>query len=262
MDTVIELEIGPGPDPGSYVVEVLRSVGGGEPTSTFTLDVEELLDRRPQLEDSVLSSSVAARRIMPATEVAIQGVGRRLFDAVFSGDVEAAYRTSLAVASGRGKGVQVVLRLTAPGLAALPWEALYDPETDTYLCRKEPLVRQVPAPYSPPALAVDPPLRVLGMVSSPRGLPQLDVEHERELLEEALRPHLDAGRVRIDWIDRVTWPRVHDKLLEREWHVLHFIGHGTYDSETDEGLLAFEGHDGRADYVTASSLADLLDAVT
>jgi len=155
--------------------------------------------------------------------------------------------------------VQIVLRLTAPGLAVLPWEALFDTELGTYLCRKEPLARHVAAPYSPPALAVEPPLRVLGIISSPRGLPPLDVEGERELLEEALRPHPDAGRVRIDWIDQVTWPRVHDKLLEREWHVLHFIGHGTYDTESDEGVLAFVGRDGRADYVSASSLADLLD---
>ena len=258
MDAVMELEIRTGPEPGTYLVEVLRSVGGGEPKATFELDLEELLDRRPALEDSVLSSSVAARRIMSTTEAAIQGVGRQLFDAVFRDDVNTAYRTSLAVASDRGSGVQIVLRLTAPGLAALPWEALFDSETGTYLCRKEPLVRYVPAPYSPPALAVTPPLRVLAMISSPRGLPPLDVEGEKELLEKALRPHLDAGRVRIDWVDEVTWASVHDKLLEREWHVLHFIGHGTYDSETDEGVLAFVGRDGRADYVAASSLADLL----
>ncbi|MGW4928903.1 CHAT domain-containing protein [Agromyces sp. NPDC004153] len=258
MDAVMELEIRTGPEPGTYLVEVLHSVGGGEPKATFELDLEELLDRRPALEDSVLSSSVAARRIMSTTEAAIQGVGRQLFDAVFRDDVGTAYRTSLAVASDRGSGVQIVLRLTAPGLAALPWEALFDSETGTYLCRKEPLVRYVPAPYSPPALAVTPPLRVLAMISSPRGLPPLDVEGEKELLEKALRPHLDAGRVRIDWVDEVTWASVHDKLLEREWHVLHFIGHGTYDSETDEGVLAFVGRDGRADYVAASSLADLL----
>ena len=170
MDTAIELEIGGGPEPGTYVVRVLRSVGGGEPTTTFRLDVDGLLDRRAAIEDSVLSSSVAARRLLSPTEAAIQGVGRLLFDSVFTGDVNAAYRTSLAVASDRGKGVQIVLRLTAPGLAALPWEALFDAETGTYLCRKEPLVRRVAAPYSPPALAVDPPLRILGMISSPRGL--------------------------------------------------------------------------------------------
>lgn len=258
MDTAMELEIGPGTEPGTYHVQVLRSVGGGEPTVTFRLDVDDLLERRSTLEDSVLSSSVAARRIVSTTEAAIQAVGRQLFDAVFDGEVSTAYRTSLAVASDRGKGVRIVLRLTAPELAALPWEALYDSETGTYLCRKEPLVRHVPAPYSPDTLELVPPLRVLAMISSPRGLPPLDIEAEKALLEEALGPHLEAGRVKIDWIDHVTWPRVHERLLEREWHVLHFIGHGTYDAQTDEGVLAFVGRDGRADYVTASALADLL----
>ena len=41
--------------------------------------------------------------------------------------------------------------------------------------------------------------------------------------------------------------------------MLHFIGHGGYDTETDEGVLAFVGRNGRADYVPASRLADLLD---
>ena len=258
MDTVMELEIGPGPEPGTYVSRVLRSIGGGEPSETFRLDVDELLRRRRDLEASVLLSSVSARRIMSDTEADLQAVGRELFEAAFAGDVYAAYRTSEAVASERGSGVQVALRLSAPGLSALPWEALYDPATETYLCRKEPLVRRVPAPHAPAPLAIDLPLRVLAMVSSPRGLPPLDVEHERELLEEALRPHLDAGRVRIEWLEPVTWSGVHDKLLEQEWHVLHFIGHGTYDLDTDEGVLAFVGRDGRPDYVAASALADLL----
>jgi hypothetical protein len=98
------------------------------------------------------------------------------------------------------------------------------------------------------------------MISSPRGLPTLDVELERERLEEALKPHMSThGRVELQWLDEVSWDGLHDKLLERAWHVLHFIGHGTYDTDTDEGVLAFVGRDGRADYVSASSLADLLD---
>ena len=259
MDTSIELEIGPGPEPGTYVVRVLRSVGGGEPVEMITLDVDELVSQRPHVEASILSSSVSTRRIMSDTEAAVQGVGVRLFDATFTGDIRTAYRTSAAVAAERGKGVQIALRLDAPGLAALPWEALFDSETQAYLCLKEPLVRHVPAPFSPPALTVTPPLKVLGMISSPAGLPALDVEAERGRLEEALRPHLDSGRVELHWLDDVSWTGVHDKLLEEEWHVLHFIGHGGYDTETDEGVLAFVGRNGRADYVPASRLADLLD---
>ena len=254
----MELEIGPGPDPGSFVVRVLQSVGGGEPSETFHLDLDDLLQRRPQLEANVLLSSVAARRVMSDSEASIQDVGRRLFESAFTGSVASAYRTSMAVASERGESVQIALRLTAPGLAALPWEALYDPETQRYLCRKDPLVRNVPAPDSP-RLQITAPLRVLGMISSPRGLPMLDVELERERLEEALKPHIDDGRVELQWLDEVSWDGLHDKLLERAWHVLHFIGHGTYDTDTDEGVLAFVGRDGRADYVSASALADLLD---
>ena len=37
LDAVMELEIGPGADPDSYVVRVLHSVGAGEPSETFTL---------------------------------------------------------------------------------------------------------------------------------------------------------------------------------------------------------------------------------
>ncbi|TYL53372.1 CHAT domain-containing protein [Agromyces mariniharenae] len=259
MDTVMELEIGPGPEPDSYVVRVLRSVGGGEPTETITLDLDDLVNRRPHVEASVLASSVTARRVMSESETAIQDVGRRLFDSAFAGSVATAYRTSMAVASERGESVQIALSLTAPGLAALPWETLYDSETQRYLCRKEPLVRKVPAPYSTEPLTLTPPLRVLAMISSPRGLPTLDIDDERTRLESALKPHLETGRVELQWLEDASWEGIHAKLLERRWHVLHFIGHGAYDTDTDEGVLAFVGRDGRADYVTASALADLLD---
>ena len=69
------------------------------------------------------------------------------------------YRASLGVAQQRGTRLRVVLRLAAPELAALPWEMLFDPETETYLCRHEPLVRRhVPAPYTPDPLEVRAPL--------------------------------------------------------------------------------------------------------
>ena len=102
MDTVMELEIGPGAEPGSYVVHVLRSVGGGEPTETVTLDLDDLVNRRPHLEASVLSSSVTARRVMSDTEAALQDVGRRLFDSAFTGDV-ASTRSGGATWSAAGE---------------------------------------------------------------------------------------------------------------------------------------------------------------
>jgi len=255
----MELAIDPGPEPGTYAVRVLRSLSGDQPSGTIELDVDALVASVPGLEASVLASSVSSRRVMTERETAVQAVGAGLFGAVFSGPVESAYRASAAVAAERGRSLQLALRLNAPGLAAIPWETLFDPASGAYLSRKEPIVRWVPGPHDPEPTGLDPPLRILGMIAAPRGLPVLDVEAEQRRLEEALRPQIDAGRVELTWLAEASWHGIQDELLAHPWHVLHFVGHGGYDVATDEGLLALVGGDGRADYVSASRLADLLD---
>jgi hypothetical protein len=258
MDSVMEIEIGPAGVAGRFTVRVLRSVGAREPTTSCALDVEGLLAQRHGLEDSILASSIAARRVTPAHESSLEAVGTLLFDAVFAGQVREAYRTSVAVAENRGEGVRLLLRLTAPGLAALPWEALYDREERIYLCRKEPLLRQIGTTPSTPTLPLEPPLRVLALIASPSTLPSLDVAGERARLEEALGEQVDTGWIHLEWLLDASWQRLHEKLLDESWHVLHFIGHGAFDHTRDEGVLAFVGPDGRADLINASSFADLL----
>jgi CHAT domain len=258
MDTVIELEIGRGHTSGTFVVHVLRSPSGSEPSATVILDVDQMIAGLPQLESSIIASSVNVRRLMTTGESAVQTIGARLFDAVFTGKVGEAYRASAAVAAQQGLLPQVTLRLTAPSLAALPWEALFDSEAGRYISRKEPLVRRVSAPYTADPVVVTPPLRILGMVSAPRGLQMLDVESEKERLRYALREHLAEGQVELTWLDDVTWGGIQNQLLREPWHVLHFVGHGGYDIQADEGLVALVGRDGQPDFVPASKLADLL----
>jgi outer membrane protein assembly factor BamB len=257
MNGDIELEIGAGSSAGSYSVRVIHAAAGGEPTGALELDVNEVLARRELLETTLLASAVA-RRSVPAAEQPVREVGQQLFQALFSGPVYGMYRASLGMAQQQGKRLRVVLRLTAPELAALPWETLFDPEIDAYLCRQEPLVRHVPAPYTADPVEVRPPLRILGLVSSPRGLPLLDVEAEKDHLAKALAEPMAEGLVEVVWIPEATWEGVHAQLLAGEWHVLHFVGHGDYDVRTDEGFLALVGADGRADLVDARRLADLL----
>jgi hypothetical protein len=259
VKAVLELEIAPGSRSGSYVARVVRSAGAGQPTEEFDLDVAAILGDRPRMESTVLASSVRSRRLMSPEESVIQGLGTGLFRTVFGGAVGGAYRTSAAVAAERGGNLQLVLRLTAPELAALPWETLFDTETGRYLSRREPLIRRVPGGVAPEATAFAPPLRILGMVASPDGLQPLDVGAEKNRLEAALRAHLDDGRVELTWLEEASWSGLHARLLQEPWHVVHFIGHGGYDFDTDEGVLALVGRDRRPDYVTANRLADLLD---
>lgn len=255
----IELEIGAADgEPGVFKVRVLHSVGGGQPWGRLVLDAEGILGRRDDLERAVLSSAVQRRGAVSAAERPVREVGQQLFEALFTGQVYGAYRASLGAVQQSGKRLRVVIRLTAPELAALPWEAMFDPETGAYLCRTEPLVRRVDAPYTPDPLVVHPPLQILGLVAAPRGLPSLDADAEQLNLEKALAKPLAAGLVKLTWAPDASWETIHDLMLDGTWHILHFIGHGFYDNVNNEGLLALAGPSGRTDLVEASRLADLL----
>jgi tetratricopeptide (TPR) repeat protein len=257
VDGDIELEVSAGSPKQSYVVRVVYAVAGGEPTGTLQLDVDDILGRRDLLEATLLSSAVT-RRAVSAAERPVREVGQLLFQALFTGPVYGMYRACLGVAQQRGRRLRVVLRLTAPELAALPWETMFDPEIQAYLCRQEPLVRHVPAPYTPDPLDVRLPLRILGLVSSPRGLPPLDTDAEKAHLAEALKGPVAEGLIELAWEPLATWAGIQALLLSGQWHVLHFIGHGDYDAKADEGVLALVGENGRADMVAADRIADLL----
>ncbi|MDT5169665.1 MAG: hypothetical protein QOD02_2996 [Mycobacterium sp.] len=259
MACIIELEMSAGPGPGQFITRVVDAPSGGEPSAVVQLDVEGLLRDRYALEMTVLASAVAGRRIASAPEQELRRVGLLLFDALLSGPVLGTYRASVGIAQQRDEPLRLVLRLADPKLAALPWEALFDPEIEAYICRKEPLVRHVPAPFTPQPLKVAPPLRILGLIASPRGMPALDVTAERDNLSRALAGPISEGLIHLEWLEQATWETVQEKLLSDHWHVLHFVGHGDYDLKTDQGVLALVGPGGQANLVGADQLVDLLN---
>jgi hypothetical protein len=256
--TVIEVAIGPGGAPGVFAVEVVASPAG-EAKTTVELDADALLARHGLLQQAVLASAVPSRRVLPETERPVREVGELLFAGLLgAGELAGRYRAAAAVAAERGEGLRVVLRIDSPALAGLPWEAMYDQAAGAYVCRQDQLVRHVPVASVPAPLRVRPPLRILGVVSSPRGLPLLDAEKEQEQLARALARPADQGLAKLHWAPTATWTDLQDLLLEGEWHVLHFIGHGDFDPGRDEGMLALEREDGSADLVAAHRMVDLL----
>src|SRR5580700_10117124 len=255
--SVIEVAIGPHQAPGRFRVEVVRSPDG-EASALTDLDVDALLGLRGELEQVVLVSTVPTRKVFPA-EQRVQDVGNALFRALLgAGEVAGRYRAAAALAAHSGEGLRVVLRIDDPTLAGLPWEAMYDEAAGSYVCRRNQLVRHVGVPAAATPLPVTPPLRILGIVSSPRGLAALDVDKEKEQLTEALAGLEADGLATVMWAPSATWPDLQDTLLSEEWHVVHFIGHGDFDSDHDEGVIALTGEDGRMHLVQASRLVDLL----
>lgn len=258
MASTFEIEIGQVTQDSSYPLQVVSSAAG-ESQGRLSLVPEILLARRNQLQQAVLASSVSSRRLVPSVEQPVRETGQELFDALFaSPGVLGRFRASKALADERGEPLRIVLRIAAPELATLPWEAMYDAEVGAYVCRREPLVRFVPVPAAAPVLQVKLPLRILGVAASPRGLPALNVDREMENLRQALAGPISRGWVKLTWVDDATWPNLQDALLSDEVHVLHFIGHGDFDPDQDSGVIALVGTDGRVDRVNADRLLDLL----
>jgi hypothetical protein len=246
--SVIEVAIAPGPS--GYRVEVVRSPAG-EASAAVTFDTGALLARRTELQRAVLASAVPTRRVLDENEQCVREVGQTLFKALLgTGEVAGRYR-----AAERDEDLRLVLRIDDPALAGLPWESMYDEGIGTYVCRRHQLVRHVGVPAAAAPLAVTPPLRILGIVSSPRGLSPLDVEKEKDQLTTALAGN---SSVELTWAPAATWAVLQDMLLSGTWHVVHFIGHGDFDPDRDEGVLALTGDDGRKDLVEASRFVDLL----
>ena len=255
MSCDLQLEIAPGATPDLYIITVDSPAGAA--SGQLRLDTEKLLSRRPELASAVLASAVPTRSTLSAQELPVREVGQQLFEAVFAERVYGRYTASVQEAARRGEPLRVVLRLRAPELAALPWEAMFDPEADEYLCQREPIVRYVETAQPATPLPVNPPLRVLGLVSAPRDLPALDVAEERRRLTDAID---DLGRrrqVELTWAPGGTWPSLQEVLLDGHWHVLHFIGHGGVDRGV--GVLALEDElTGKANLVSSARFARLL----
>src|SRR3712207_4283142 len=168
---------------------------------------------------------------------------------------------SLSEARRQGKGLRLKLRIQPSELAVLPWEFLYDAERDRYpsLSSNTPLVRYLDLPQPVEPLRVSPPLRVLGMVTSPLGLDPLDVEHEKRLVEEAIRGLREGGSVELTWLGGQTWRDLQRAMRRGPWHIFHFVGHGGFDPETEEGAIALTREAGHKDLLRATALARLLD---
>lgn len=255
---VLEMVIAPAGDRGISEVNVVRSPSG-EASATVRIDAAALHARRAELQHAVLTSASSASGSRDDLGQPLREIGQLLFTALLgSGDVAGVYRASTSMAAARGQDLRVLLRIEDPALNDLPWEAMFDAATGTYLVRREQLIRHVPAALPVAPLVVEPPLRVLGVISSPRGLPALDASKEMELIARAVNELCQRNLVQLYWAPKATWADLHALLLGDQWHVLHFIGHGSYDAEHDETYLALTRGDGQPHLVQADRLVGLL----
>lgn len=240
-----------------YRVRVL-----GAPGVTADFDPLATSDDEDNRDETPARDTLRDVRTRPARSAPrLRAIGKALFAAVFQGKVETMFRLALQRAKDADARLRLRLRLAeAPALEALPWEALFDPDAGQFLALSPRIsvVRYRQSPRSAEPLRVEPPLRVLAVLASPEDEAALAAEEEWKLISRELEPLCDAGRVRLDRLREGTVTRLAEYLENETCHVLHFIGHGTFDPRSGEGSLLLEGDGGASESVTDHRLATAL----
>lgn len=209
------------------------------------------------------------RNVIPAettapTEAALipKRFGERLFHTAFADDVGKLLVRSRDLAEAKGKAMRIRLRIDrgAAALADLPWEYLYVPDWQRFpaLSDHTPIVRYLELPQPVRPLRATQPLRILAVVSNPKDAVPLRVEEEWAHLQSATTDLQEEGMVVLERLTTPTLRALQNRLREIDVHILHFIGHGHFAPEQNEGSLLFENDQGLAQQVTAEQLATLL----
>jgi hypothetical protein len=206
--------------------------------------------------------------ISPATSLQSQlprkQLGEHLFTHVFHGSLRQCLLNSLHHVKHNNMGLRILLRLNeVPELAILPWEYLYAPSPYGFLTLSAdtPIVRYLDIPYRTDTVVTKTEkLRILVVISQPEDLPSLNVSEEWEKLQEALTELQSQNQVELEQLSSGTIDELHNrlKLGNEPIHILHFMGHGIYESKNNEGIIYFETANKKSDPVKADRLVTVL----
>jgi len=192
---------------------------------------------------SVLEGRAPSKALPSGKE--LRDLGRDLFETLLPGDVRRLYDTARALQKGRP--LDVVFTSMIDWVADKPWELAFDPSRREFLATSS--VNVVRNAFT--AVPADAPargrgrLRILVVVSQPRGTPLLDTKTETSDLRTAFRPLAAAGKAEVEVLTKATAGRLQRRLARGGVDVLHFAGHGEFDEKEREGSLLLEDERGR-----------------
>ncbi|MGC9397081.1 MAG: SUMF1/EgtB/PvdO family nonheme iron enzyme, partial [Anaerolineae bacterium] len=197
--------------------------------------------------------------------------GKDLFEALFADP-----NLHDAWIAARARNAQRRIRLwidpDAAELHGLPWELLRDGDVWLATDDKTPFSRHLALALPRPDLLPAHPIRVLVVISNPDdlleayGLMEIKVAEERALVEEAFAEFLPPKRKGgMEVVERtcleapITLARL-DKALGAGdgYHVLHFVGHGSFSQESKRAALFLQGDDGSAQLVEDREVANVI----
>jgi hypothetical protein len=159
----------------------------------------------------------------PPNSNLIRDVGTSLFDLLpisISQAIENEYRST------KENQHNLIIRIITKtsGLIDLPWELLCKPPNDFLAVQdKVAIIRYVPTLISYPPLLLRGPLRILFVLTNPHDESQMRSDLE---LAAVSRGIINNNSFRMDELSEPTAEAFRRKLLEGQYHIVHYIGHG------------------------------------
>lgn len=248
-------------DGEKYFAQVIRSPAGESNRCSINLpfDQNQILLR---LENAIL------RSVKPVRSSRLEADLRQIGDALFrslliqTDDIRLLYSGSRQ-ALGHAARLRVKLRIEADALGALPWEYFYDDlvvKDYLGLDAQTSLVRYVNMAQPVPQMAIQGPLRILGMAANPRngsGYATLDVTDERRKVDKAIHSLHERGEIDFQWVLGESHSDLFEAMYKGPWHVFHFVGHGGVDAQ-GEGYIVLANETGDAEEYSATKLTRML----
>jgi tetratricopeptide (TPR) repeat protein len=230
-------------------------------TVGLDLDPQELEDLRWYLEDYLQHPFKPEEKVAARIARRIDELGAELFTQLFENDP--ASRRLWARMADRLAATRIEITTGVAEAAAIPWELLRDPLTDSPLAAHARAFVRVCAETARrlplPRLEPDEPIRILLAICRPSGGRDVPFRSVARRLIEGLGSEARA-RFQLDLVRPPTYEQLTCTLRRaseegKPYHVLHFDGHGTHlDLEQ-----AMQSWSDKADAEVMRALAELAD---
>ncbi|MHC1754703.1 MAG: tetratricopeptide repeat protein [Methanosarcina sp.] len=189
--------------------------------------------------------------------------GKMLYHKVFSGELGEYFNKRFSEAQDNNYGFRISLQFTddIPEIAALPWEYLHNGEDFLVGRRSILLSRLSPEVKKTKTQPLDSVLRMLVIISGPEDprVSPLNTEKEQEIILEAVDKLRREQKIKVDFTEDATFENIQGYLNEKEYHIVHFTGHGTF--RDGKGYLLFETEDRKVRLIDNKRLADLFSDI-
>jgi len=189
--------------------------------------------------------------------------GQRLFEWLLTDDtLKEAWGQ---VREQRPHRIRLRIDRDAPELHAIPWELLQEPGEGDLIHNiaqniETPFSRYLAGTWHPGNPILKRPLKMLVAIANPENLEAdyklspIDVDEERALLEEATQ----GTAITYGLLPQpCTLSALEDKLKEG-YHILHFIGHGSYSQKKGEAVLYMADESNQVALVKDKDFATML----